>query len=61
MLAMNGLPKLYHPVFNAPEFKRASQTSFFLCIEANDHVFRADEVREFLLSLSPVKIMEVEK
>ena len=61
MLAMNGLPKLYHPVFNAPEFKRASQTSFFLCIEAQDHVFRADEVREFLLSLAPAKIVEVEK
>src|SRR5438105_6913883 len=61
MLAMNGLPKLYHPVFNAPEFKRASQTSFFLCIEAQDHVFRAGEVREFLLSLAPVKVMEVEE
>ena len=61
MLAMNGLPKLYHPVFNAPEFKRASQTSFFLCIEAKDHVFRADEVREFLLSLAPVQVMEVER
>ena len=61
MLAMNGLPKLYHSVFNAPEFKRASQTSFFLCIEAQDHVFRADEVREFLLSLAPLKIVEVER
>ena len=61
MLAMNGLPKPYHPVFNAPEFKLASQTRFFLCIEADDHVFRADEVREFFLSLGPEKVMEVEK
>ena len=61
MLVMNGLPKPYHPVFNAPEFKLASQTRFFLCIEADDHVFRADEVREFLLSLAPEKVMEVEK
>ena len=58
---MIGLPMRYHPVFNAPEFKRASQTSFFLCIEASDHVFRADEVREFLLSVAPAKIVEVEK
>ena len=61
MLAMNGLPKLYHPVFNAPEFKLASQTRFFLCIEARDHVFRADEVRQFFDSLGAEKVMEVEK
>lgn len=61
MLALNGLPKPYHPVFNAPDFKLASQTRFFLCIEADDHVFNAREVREFFLSLSPVKVTEVEK
>ncbi len=61
MLFLNGLPKPYHPVFNAPDFKLASQTHFFLCIEAADHVFRADEVREFFLSLGPVKVMEVEE
>lgn len=61
MLAMNGLPKPHHPVFNAPEFLRASQTRFFLCIEAEDHVFKADEVRQFFLSLGPEKVLEVEK
>jgi hypothetical protein len=61
MLAMNGLPKPYHPVFNAPDFKLASQTRFFLCIEADDHVFKVEEVREFFLSLGPAKVVEVEK
>jgi len=61
MLAMNGLPRPYHPVFNAPEFKLASQMRFFLCIEADDHVFHRDEVRAFFLSLGPEKVMEVEK
>ena len=61
MLAMNGLPKPYHPVFNAPEFKLASQTRFFLCIEADDHVFNAEEVRKFLHSLGPLSVVEVEK
>ncbi len=61
MLAMNGLPRPHHPVFNAPEFKLASQTRFFLCIEATDHVFQANEVREFFLSLGPEKVLEVEK
>lgn len=61
MLFLNGLPRPYHPVFNAPEFKLASQTRFFLCIEAADHVFNADEVREFFLRHGPVKVMEVEE
>jgi hypothetical protein len=61
MLALNGLPKLYHPVFNAPQFKRASQTRFFLCIESGDHNFRLDEVRNFLQSRNPISVTEVEK
>jgi hypothetical protein len=61
MLALDGLPKLYHPVFNAPEFKLASQTRFFLCIEAKDRIFHADEVRAFLESLNPIKVMGVEE
>ncbi len=61
MLALNGLPQPYHPVFNAPEFKLASQTRFFLCIEATDHLFQANEVHKFFLSLGPAKVMEVEK
>lgn len=54
MLFLNGLPKPYHPVFNAPDFELASQTRFFLCIEADDHVFSAEEVRQFFLPLGPV-------
>ena len=61
MLALNGLPRPYHPVFNAPEFILASQTRFFLCIEATDGTFQAEQVRDFLHSLGPEKILEVEK
>lgn len=61
MLAMNRLPKPYHPVFNVPEFKLASQTRFFLCIQSDDHVFDTKEVREFFLSLAPISVREVEK
>ena len=61
MLWMNGLPRPYHPVFNAPEFKLASQTRFFLCIEANDPRFNAEGVRQFLTSFAPVAITEVQK
>jgi hypothetical protein len=61
MLILNGLPRPYHPVFNAPEFKLASQTRFFLCIEAADEIFQAEQVRQFLHSLGAEKISEVEK
>ena len=61
MLALNGLPRPYHPVFNAPEFILASRTRFFLCIEADDRMFQAKRVRDFLRSLGAEKILEVEK
>jgi hypothetical protein len=61
MLLMNGLPKPYHPVFNAPEFKLASQTRFFLCIKARDAHFRENEARRFLESLRPLSVRQLEQ
>lgn len=59
MLAMNKLPQPYHPVFNSPNFSRASRDRFFLCIESEDPKFRADEVKRFLQGFNPEEITEV--
>ena len=59
MLGLNGLPQPYHPVFNAPQFERASRDRFFICIEAKDPKYDPEQTRQFLESLSPLSIAEV--
>lgn len=61
MLLLNRLPQPHHPVFNVPEFRRASIDRFFLCIEAADPKFEHDKTSEFLDGLKPVMIAEVEE
>ena len=61
MIALNGLPRPHHPVFNAPRFARASQDGFFLAIEASDPRFDADETRAFLSGLNPREVVAVDE
>ena len=60
MLALNGLPQPYHPVFNAPRFALATRDRFFLCIEATDPRFDSEATRKFLEGLGAKEVTDVE-
>lgn len=61
MLALNGLPQPYHPVFNAPRFALASQERFFLLIEASDPKFDLMRTMEFLAGLNAREVVAVDE
>ena len=59
MLALNGLPMPYHPVFNVPRFAFATKDRFFLMIFSTDPKFNPVDTRRFLEGLGPRSISEV--
>jgi hypothetical protein len=59
MLALNGLPMPYHPVFNVPRFAFATKDRFFLIVFSSDAKYSPTETRRFLESLGPRSISEV--
>ena len=59
MWGLNGMPRLYHPLFNNLRFRRATQDRFFIVVEAKDPKFQLEKTREFLASLGGAVVEEV--
>jgi hypothetical protein len=59
MLAASRLPKLYHPIFEAKAFGRASRDRFVICLEASDPRFDASTVRGMFAQLGAERVEEV--
>jgi hypothetical protein len=60
VLLLNGLPRLYHPLFKSRKFARATDDRFFLVIEAGDPKFSRTKTEEMLKSLHPASIEALE-
>lgn len=59
MFWLDGLPRLYHPLFSTPRFSLASDDRFFLYVDSADPKFDQDKTRDFLRSLHPASVEEV--
>ena len=59
MLALNGLPRPYHPLFHIERFALASRDRFFLCIRAVDAKYDTAATRQFLEGLGAREVTEV--
>jgi hypothetical protein len=60
MLALNGLPRLHHPLLQKARFALASRDKFFLVIGTNDPKFSETETRRLLESIGGTHIEPVE-
>ncbi|MDH4155812.1 MAG: DUF3341 domain-containing protein [candidate division Zixibacteria bacterium] len=61
MLALNGLPRLFHPVFYSRQFEKVTDDAFFVSIEAEDPLFEVDKTRAFLEAIGGKNVEVLQK
>jgi Alternative complex III, ActD subunit len=59
ILLRSRLPRLYHPIFNADAFGRASVDRFVLCVEARDPSFEVEQLRRIFERFGAERVAEV--
>ena len=59
MVVGSGLPRLRHPLFDAPHFDLATRNRFFLCLRGDAPGFDTKRAHGFLESLRPLRVIEV--
>lgn len=59
MIAMNRLPQPHHPVFDTPNFERASQDRFFLLVEAKDAMYDAAAIKKAMEGAGALNVTEI--
>lgn len=60
MLVLNGLPRLYNPLFKSRAFRQVTTDRFFIMIQADDPNFERSATDEFLRSLGASHCEDVE-
>jgi hypothetical protein len=58
MMALNGLPRLHHPAFDIPDFRRVSLDRFFLLVRTDDAAFDDETIRALLNQADAKRIAE---
>lgn len=59
-LALCGFPRPHHALFDIARFRSVSRDGFFLCVESADLMFDPAKTSEFLESLEPLEVWEIE-
>jgi hypothetical protein len=59
LLLASGLPRLRHPIADAPDFDLATRNRFFLCLRSDEPAFDRAAAEQLLDELRPLRRVEV--